>query len=146
MEDKILGHLRPITLTKTKSFPPPLPPPPPQIKLRILCPLKILLRCGDYLFFAWGGGRRGRGGSVFMPELAQSDVSYYIWIWSLLSISVPWRFDVRYEHFVVLDPWHQTKKGDKTHQNLRLSSLRDGFVLPTVMDHISHGRGSQSNR
>ena len=104
MEDKILGHLRPITLTKTKSFPPPLPPPPPQIKLRILCPLKILLRCGDYLFFAWGGGRRGRGGSVFMPELAQSDVSYYIWIWSLLSISVPWRFDVRYEHFVVLDP------------------------------------------
>ena len=39
-----------------------------------------------------------------MLELAKSGVLYYIWVWSLLSISVPWSFDVRYEHFVVLDP------------------------------------------
>ena len=53
--------------------------------------------------------------------------------------------------FVMNILWFQTldittKTGDKTHQNLRLSSLRDGFVLPTFMDHIPYGRGSQSNR
>ena len=63
---------------------------------------QILLRCGDYFCFAGGG--RERGGSAFMPELAKSVVLYYIWIWSLLSISVPRSFDVHYEHFVVLDP------------------------------------------
>ena len=52
------------------------------------------------IFF--GGG--GRGGSLFMLESAKSGVLYYIWVWSLFSISVPWSFDVRYEHFVVLDP------------------------------------------
>ena len=57
MEDKILGHLR--NLTKTKSFPPPLPPPPTK-KWWILCPLKILLRCGDYFMFCGRGEGEGR--------------------------------------------------------------------------------------
>ena len=42
-----------------------------------------------------------------------------------------------------LDPWqHKNCVGDQTHQNLRLSSIGDSFVLSSVMDDIPHGWGS----